>query len=222
MIHSLQVNYYYIFLLLFEAKIVFEREHRCDSSLTRKWYEYLGSWWLPRCKVLTLVLPYYRPRTEFDGRLCFYRCLSVNRWGRGYPGQVPMGGDRGVPQGINPLARSDDGRGKGVPQGTYPPAKVPIPPSQVQWGKGYPKVPTPLARCNGGYPKVPTPQPRYLPPARSDRGVPQGTYPPPAKVPTPPPGQVEQGRGYPKVPTPLGQCTPLASTQEDFLVEILC
>ena len=48
----------------------------------------------------------------------------------------------------------------GVPRGAYPPARS-------QWGRGYPKVPTSLARYRW-----------------EGEGVPQGTY-PLAKVPTP-------------------------------------
>ena len=106
--------------------------------------------------------------------------------------------------------------------GTYHLAKVPTP-SQVQWGR-YPKVPTPpsQAQWKRGYPKVPTPQPRYLPPAKSNGGgtprylLPgQGTYPPPSQAQwggvgtypqqrylPPPPHQARSDGGYPKVPTP--------------------
>ena len=128
---------------------------------------------------------YYRPRTEYDWRLCFYRCLSVNT-GRGYPGQVPMGGGD-TPRYLSP-----------------PPAKVPtLPPDQVQTGGGGTpryltppptKVPTPTIQVQiggRGYPKVPTPQPgpdrRYCTPRYLTTS--QGTYPPPRPryLPPPPP-----------------------------------
>ena len=96
---------------------------------------------------------YYQLRTEYDGRLCFYRCLSVNR-------------EEGVPQGTYTPGKGTHPppqpglMGEGVPQGTYP-----LPPTRSDRG-GDPKVPTPhqgtypLARSDGGR-RV---YPRYLPP----------------------------------------------------------
>ena len=136
----------------------------------------------------------YRPRTEYDGRLCFYRCLSVNR---GYPIQVPMGGG-GTPRYL-PLWPDPDGGGRGylLPWPRY------LPPGQVQMGEGYPKVPTPWPGPDGGrgYPKVPTPphpsQGTYCPhPSRSrwGEGVAKGTY-PPSQGTYPPPVQVQMEGG---------------------------
>ena len=34
-------------------------------------------------KVSYYHVNFYRPRTQYDGRLCFYRCLSVNTGGGG-------------------------------------------------------------------------------------------------------------------------------------------
>ena len=81
----------------------------------------------------------------------------------------------------------------GGTQGTYPPAKVPTPcpPARSQWGRGYPKVPTALA-------KVPT----TWPGPDGGKRVPQGTYPPWLRY-KPPWPDPDGGRGYPKVPTPL-------------------
>ena len=107
-------------------------------------------------------------------RYCFHRCLSGHR-GKGYPGQ-----------------------------GTYPhPQPRYLPPGLVLTERGTPRYlppPPPTGQVlTGGYPKVPNPWPRYLPPGQVQKGegVPQSTYPqprylPPAKVPTPWPGQ---GRG---------------------------
>ena len=39
----------------------------------------------------------YRPRTDYDGRLCFYRCLYVNM-GRGVPRPSPDGEGEGYPK----------------------------------------------------------------------------------------------------------------------------
>ena len=114
---------------------------------------------------------FYRPRTEYDGRLCFYRCLSVNR-GRGDTPRVPTPS----PQVPTPPARSDGGRGTPrylpPPKGTYPP------PARSDGG--------------GGNERYLPPWPRHLPPARSDGGggtprylppLPgQGTYPPPPRT----------------------------------------
>ena len=96
---------------------------------------------------------------------------------------------------------------EGVPQGTYPPlAKVPTPLADQDWGRGYPKVPTP--------------RPRYLPPSqvRMGGGVPQGTYPTPAR-------DLLHGERYAScVHAGLSYYTasgmPLAFTQEDFLIKL--
>ena len=98
---------------------------------------------------------FYRPRTEYDGRLCFYGVCLLTPGGRGYPkvptlGQILMG----------------------VPQGTYPlpPTNVPTPQPGPDRGKGTLRYPPPTRSWWGEYPKVPTPPPpRYLPspPARS-------------------------------------------------------
>ena len=101
----------------------------------------------------------YRPRTEYDGRLCFYRCLFVNR-GRGVPWSSPDRG--GVPKSTYPslskVSTPHPGpyRGRGT-QGTYPP-------SRSKWGRGEESEGIP----QGTY----APRPRYLHPS-------QGTYPPP-------------------------------------------
>ena len=108
---------------------------------------------------------FYRPRTEYDGRLCFHRCLSANK-GLPEEGNVlthvclsacPRGGG-GVPQGTYPPPVRFDGEGY---QGTYPTQPG------LTGGGGTPST-HPLARFDGGgYPKVPPPLPG------------QGTYPPP-------------------------------------------
>ena len=167
---------------------------------------------------------FYRPRTEYNGRLCFYRCLSVNR-GRGVPRPSPdMVGYLKVP---TPLPQPGPDRGRGYP-------KVPTP-CQVQTG-GYPKVPTPPGPDGGGVPKVPTPQ------VQMGEGIPQGTYPPGPdrggegmpKVPTlpPPPGKVptphqsgDRGRGYPRYlspPAPPIRCGRYASCVHTGLCCSIC
>ena len=122
------------------------------------------------------IIHLYRPRTEYDARLCFHRCLSVNR-GRGYPKKVmfwhmsvhlSVHGGRGTPRYLTPLPKylsSWPGLMGGTPR--YLPPKLPTSPGQVQMGGRYlgvppspaTKVPTPPARS--GY--LP-PNPRYLPP----------------------------------------------------------
>ena len=102
--------------------------------------------------------------------------FSLFTGGRGYskvptplprylpPVQIRTGWREGVPQGTYPRPRHllstkvptpcpGQGGGRGV-QGTYPP-------SSSGWGRGYPKVPTPVQVKTGG------------------EGVLQGTYPPP-------------------------------------------
>ena len=118
---------------------------------------------------------FYRPRTEYGGRLCFYRCLSVNR---GY------------------TARSR--RGWGVPQVTYSPGLIGATPRYPTPWQRY--LPPSLVRWGQGYPKVPTPWPRYLPPQLVPIGggsIPR-YLPPPRYLPFRP----GPDRGYPKVPTP--------------------
>ena len=69
-----------------------------------------------------------------------------------------------------------------------------LPTASEGWGKVMFSV-CPHREEGEGYPKVPPPPHSQV----RTGGVPQGTY-PPAKVPTPQPGQ--DGGGYPKVPTP--------------------
>ena len=64
-------------------------------------------------RILDIIGTIYRLRTEYDGRLCFHRCLSVNG-----------GGGQGVPQEGNVLTQvcpSVCPWGRGYHQGTYPP-----------------------------------------------------------------------------------------------------
>ena len=91
----------------------------------------------------------------------------------------------------------------GVPKGTYSLAKVPTPTARSGWGRGYPKVPTPLA-------KVPTPPP---PPARSGwgEGVPQGTYPPAKVLPS---SQVRRGERVPQGIYPRPRYLPPPPTKD--------
>ena len=153
---------------------------------------------------------YYRPHTEYDGRLCFYRCLSVNR-GRGVPRPSPDGGRR-YPKVPTPQPGPDEGYPRYLPPSQityphpgphggrgYPPLRY-LPPKprylslvQVQMGERHPKVPTPCqdtyphppssSRWGRGYPKVPTP---IQVQTGRRRGTPR--YLPPTKVPTPLPG----------------------------------
>ena len=72
-----------------------------------------------------------------------------------------------------------------------------ITPARSGWGRGYPKVPTPLAKSGWrrGYPKVPPPPSQV----KMGKTVPQGTYPPPQS------GQ-DGGGGTPRyLPPPPGQ-----------------
>ena len=102
-----------------------------------------------------IIRIYYRPRTEYDGMLCFHRCLSVNRGGGGTPRYL-----RPQPK-YQPSGQDWWGKGRGTPR-YQPPWPRYLPPSQVWWGRGYPKVPTP------------PPQPGLM-----GEGVPQCTYPTP-------------------------------------------
>ena len=130
-----------------------------------------------------------------------------------------------------------------VHQGTYPPAKVPTPWLDQDGGTprylSPPRYLPPWPGPDGGYPKVPTPPPsqvhtgrgypRYLPlgqsnypwPGQDGGGVPQGTYPSLAKVPTPsPPARSGWGGGrylWSRTCYTAGGM-PLAFMQEDFLV----
>ena len=138
----------------------------------------------------------YRPRTEYDGRLCFYRCLSVNR-GRGTPAKSRRGGGGGTPRYLPP---GQVQMGGGVPQGTYPTAKVPTPPARFRWV--------------GGNPRYLPPWPRYLLPIQVQMWR-EGTryLPPPAKVPTPKPGPYE-GEGVPQGTYPPPRPRYLPSPQD--------
>ena len=133
---------------------------------------------------------YFRPRTEFDGRLCFYRCRSVKGAGGrgvgGVGGTLAKSRPGGTPNYLPPQP-GPDGRGRGGTQSTYPP-------SRSRWGERVPQ---------GTYP--------WLGP---DRGrVPQGTYLPPAKVPTPHPGP-HGGGGTPRyLPHSQGIYPPARSRQ---------
>ena len=102
------------------------------------------------------------PLMEYDGRLYFYRCLSVNRGGT--PAKSLWG--RGTTRYLTPHQ---------VPTGEYPKLATP---SQVLMGD-YPKVPTPSwVQMGDG-----VPQGTYLPTrSRQGEGVPQGTYLPSPRI----------------------------------------
>ena len=95
----------------------------------------------------------YRPCTEYDGRLCFHRCLLTG--GRGYP-KVPspptgQGTYPHLTKVPTPLTRSDRGvtpRYLPPGQGTYP-----LPGPMGEEGRGSPRYLSPRP-----------PRPRYLPP----------------------------------------------------------
>ena len=142
---------------------------------------------------------YYRPRTKYDGRLCFDRCVSVQNFeGGGYPIEV---------MGVIP-SQVQAGRGDPIQlTGGYP---IPGP------GGGYPHPAdghTLSQLQDGGYPiqLMGVPYPRTwdgIPPSKIWDGVPHrpGTW---DGVSPPVPNQdTEQHSEH----------LPLAFTQEDFLV----
>ena len=133
-------------------------------------------------EAVTYYFNFYQPRKEYDGRLCFYRCLLTGgggtpryltppppppglTWGGGAPRYLPPARpDGGTPRYHPPrprylsfLARSNGGTTR---YSTYTP--------QPGLTRGYPKVPTSQSRYlplwpgltgGRGYPTVPPPSP---------------------------------------------------------------
>ena len=75
----LQVNFYCL---------VLNRCIKCDEIVANLFITavtYLRSLYYVVSNVVLSKFNFYRPRTYYDGRLYFYRCLSVNIRSRGYP-----------------------------------------------------------------------------------------------------------------------------------------
>ena len=91
----------------------------------------------------TFICYIYRPRTKYEGRYCFHRCLSVNISGGGYsiPGLDGGGG------GVNPIPGLDVGGGTpGLDDGGGIPGLDGEGHSRSGWGGGTPGL------DGGGYP----------------------------------------------------------------------
>ena len=77
---------------------------------------------LNKCIFLRLI-DFYRPRTKYEGRYCFHRCLSVHISGEGIPSSRSGGGGvphprsewRGTPSQVQAGGYPIPGPGRGVP-----------------------------------------------------------------------------------------------------------